>query len=87
MPHPSDPSSPTSVEIVLPQRALIFLHGYAAAKEISISQCIALCIDEWIEDKGDALLAMDALAAYEADPTVYTPQEAHKLWDKMDNVK
>lgn len=83
MPHPSDPSSPTNVEIVLPQRALIFLHGYAAAKEISISQCI----DEWIEDKEDALLAMDALAAYEADPTVYTSQEAHKLWDKMDNVK
>lgn len=87
MPHPSDPSSPTSVEIVLPQRALIFLHGSAAAKEISISQCIALCIDEWIEDKEDALLAMNALAAYEAAPTVYTPQEAHKLWDKMDNVK
>ncbi|MGI6076442.1 MAG: DUF6290 family protein [Pyramidobacter sp.] len=81
------PQETTTIEIKLPSRALRFLEGYAAGKNTTVPECIAAIIAEWIEDEEDLQAARVALAEYEADPTVYTSEEAHAFWERCDKEK
>ena len=87
MPNISTPQETTSIEIAIPSQTLVFFQGYAAAKDLTISECIAARIADWIEDEEDRQAAMKALAEYEADPTVYTPEEARAVWEQSDKER